>query len=154
MQDPCFNELIVIETSCPKNGMSWAAFPRDCGKGAKAKSHLQPPVTAQLQVFSVSCTSARKKLVLVQPKSVVNAQTWPHAELISHITIREWTATQFWGAAAAMLSVRSSLRLCVIVLVCVLTLFSLSLVGVLPVLQVSVFGSSHPSLPVPLLAHS
>jgi len=42
----------------------------------------------------------------------------------------------------------------VIVLVCVLTLFSLSLVGVLPVLQVSVFGSSHPSLPVPLLAHS
>lgn len=75
--------------------------------------------------------SARKKLVLVQPESVVNAQTWPHAELISHITIREWTATQFWGAAAAMLSVRSSLRLCVIVLVCVLTLFSLSLVGLL-----------------------
>lgn len=29
-QDPCFNELTAVYTSCPESGMSRAAFPRDC----------------------------------------------------------------------------------------------------------------------------
>lgn len=54
-----------------------------------------------------------------------------------------------------MVSVRTSLRLCMVTLDCVLALFSLSLMlGVLPFLQVGFSGSSYPSLPVPLLAHS
>lgn len=72
----------------------------------------------------------------------------------SYLSIRDWTVTLFWGAAA-MVSIRNNLRLCTLTLDCVLTLcFSSLILDVLSFLQVSFSGGSYPSLPVPLLAHS